>query len=115
MGASVTGVEPQADNISAAVAHAQGDPLVASRTRYLAVTAEELAHSGIGTLQDSAFSCHLKLSVPSTARCQHQWHICTLLEGNLYCQATEDLISYLTLHIFSVIKAIEHAHLAQYR
>ncbi len=46
MGATVTGIEPEHDNISAAVAHAQGDPLVAERTTYLAMTAEELASSG---------------------------------------------------------------------
>ncbi|KAL3158373.1 Hexaprenyldihydroxybenzoate methyltransferase, mitochondrial [Trebouxia sp. C0009 RCD-2024] len=46
MGASVTGIEPQQDNIKAAVAHAQGDPVVAARTNYLALTAEELAASG---------------------------------------------------------------------
>ena len=46
MGADVTGVEPQQENISAAVAHAQEDPLVAARAKYLAVTAEELAGSG---------------------------------------------------------------------
>ena len=47
MGASVTGIEPQHDNISAAIAHAQADPVVAKRTTYLAVTAEELASSGL--------------------------------------------------------------------
>ncbi len=46
MGANVTGIEPQHDNISAAIAHAQADPVVAERTTYLAVTAEELASSG---------------------------------------------------------------------
>ncbi|DBA97651.1 TPA: Hexaprenyldihydroxybenzoate methyltransferase, mitochondrial [Trebouxia sp. C0006] len=46
MGAKVTGIEPQHDNISAAIAHAQADPVVAERTTYLAVTAEELASSG---------------------------------------------------------------------
>lgn len=46
MGAKVTGIEPQHDNIRAAVAHAQGDPVVAERATYLAVTAEELASSG---------------------------------------------------------------------
>jgi len=46
MGANVTGIEPQHDNISAAIAHAQADPVVAKRTTYLAVTAEELASSG---------------------------------------------------------------------
>lgn len=47
MGAKVTGIEPQHDNISAAIAHAQADPVVAERTTYLAVTAEELASSGL--------------------------------------------------------------------
>ena len=47
MGAKVTGIEPQHDNISAAIAHAQADPVVAERTTYLAVTAEELASSGM--------------------------------------------------------------------
>lgn len=46
MGASVTGIEPQHANIKAAVAHAQGDSVVAARTKYLALTAEELASSG---------------------------------------------------------------------
>ena len=47
MGANVTGIEPQHDNISAAIAHAQADPVVSERTTYLAVTAEELASSGL--------------------------------------------------------------------
>ena len=47
MGASVTGIEPQQDNIKAAVAHAGGDVVVASRTKYLACTAEELAGAGM--------------------------------------------------------------------
>lgn len=51
MGASVTGIEPQQDNIKAAVAHAQGDPMVAARTKYLALTAEELAASGMTSLK----------------------------------------------------------------
>ena len=51
MGAKVTGIEPQHDNIRAAVAHAQGDPVVAERTTYLAVTAEELASSGMPSLE----------------------------------------------------------------
>lgn len=51
MGASVTGIEPQQDNIKAAVAHARGDALVAARTKYLACTAEELAGSGTVSLQ----------------------------------------------------------------
>ena len=46
MGAHVTGIEPQLNNIKAAVAHAQADPVVAERTTYLAVTAEELASTG---------------------------------------------------------------------
>lgn len=46
MGATVTGIEPQHDNISAAMAHAQGDPVVAERTTYLAITAEKLSDSG---------------------------------------------------------------------
>ena len=46
MGASMTGIEPQQENISAAIAHAQEDPAVAQRTKYLAVTAEELASTG---------------------------------------------------------------------
>ena len=46
MGAHVTGIEPQQNNIKAAVAHAQADPVVADRTTYLAVTAEELASTG---------------------------------------------------------------------
>ena len=53
MGASVTGIEPQQDNIKAAVAHARGDALVAARTNYLACTAEELAASGTVSLQIS--------------------------------------------------------------
>ena len=51
MGASVTGIEPQQDNIKAAVAHAEGDPVVAARTKYLARTAEELAASGKASMQ----------------------------------------------------------------
>ena len=51
MGASVTGIEPQQDNIKAAVAHARGDALVAARTKYLACTAEELAASGTVNMQ----------------------------------------------------------------
>lgn len=46
MGASMTGIEPQQKNISAAIAHAQEDPAVAQRTKYLAVTAEELVSTG---------------------------------------------------------------------
>ena len=46
MGASMTGIEPQQENISAAIAHAQEDPAVAQRTKYLAVTAEELVSTG---------------------------------------------------------------------
>ena len=46
MGASVTGIEPQQDNIKAAIAHAKSDPAVARRTTYMAVTAEELASTG---------------------------------------------------------------------
>lgn len=46
MGASVTGIEPQQDNIKAAIAHAESDPAVSRRTTYVAVTAEELASTG---------------------------------------------------------------------
>ena len=51
MDASVIGIEPQQDNIEAAVAHARGDALVAARTKYLACTAEEVAASGTVSLQ----------------------------------------------------------------
>ena len=51
MGASVTGIEPQQDNIKAAVAHAHGDAVVAARTNYLACTAEELAGAGMVSFQ----------------------------------------------------------------
>lgn len=79
MGAHVTGVEPQQENISAAVAHAQQDPLIAARTKYLALTAEELAGSGITDMQHQTvhvlLTCiedlHHKLSVGR--------------EGNGYC------------------------------
>lgn len=54
MGASVTGIEPQQDNLKAAVAHARGDVVVAARTRYLACTAEELAGAGMVSTQFSS-------------------------------------------------------------
>lgn len=57
MGADVTGVEPQQDNIKAAVAHARGDPVVAARTKYLALSAEELV--GLGTDQARKGMLHL--------------------------------------------------------
>ena len=59
MGANVTGIEPQHDNIKAAVAHAQGDPVVNARVKYLALTAEELAGSGKFVLTLPRASCTL--------------------------------------------------------
>ena len=56
MGASVTGIEPQQHNIKAAVAHARGDAVVAARTKYLACTAEELAGTGLVSLQVCMYS-----------------------------------------------------------
>lgn len=55
MGASVTGIEPQQDNLKAAVVHARGDVVVAARTRYLACTAEDLA--GAGMVNTPFFCC----------------------------------------------------------
>lgn len=58
MGADVTGIEPEQDNIKAAVLHAQADSCVADRTAYLAVTAEELATTGV-MLQHCGVFTHL--------------------------------------------------------
>ena len=46
MGASVTGIEPEQDNLQAAVLHAENDLELAERLDYQAVTAERLASTG---------------------------------------------------------------------
>ena len=69
MGASVTGIEPQQDNIKAAVAHAEGDPVVAARTKYLALTAEELAASGMASMQACPLCLLLQEGVYKLRKC----------------------------------------------
>ena len=85
MGASVTGIEPQESNIKAAVAHARGDPLVAARSRYLACTAEELAGSGMASMQACTFvypciKCILTNPNTSVMSCK-----CNQLLGSCRC------------------------------
>eukprot|EP00891_Asterochloris_glomerata_P007146 jgi/Astpho2/7146/gw1.00113.92.1_t len=46
MGASVTGIEPEQNNLRAAVLHAESDVELAERLDYQAVTAEHLASTG---------------------------------------------------------------------
>lgn len=81
MGASVTGIEPQQDNIKAAVAHAQGDPVVAARTNYLALTAEELAASGMVSMQACTFVCGCKKGLH--ARYRHGAILCKSITHHL--------------------------------
>ena len=52
LGADVTGIDTSATAISVATGHAQADPVVASRTRYQNVTAEQLQQQGTSTVQD---------------------------------------------------------------
>ena len=94
MGANVTGIEPQHDNISAAIAHAQVDPVVAERTTYLAVTAEELASSGLFhkhvasdfklTLMDSCYTCNAnsRLSDSLILACASLFHEHAACDGH---------------------------------
>lgn len=59
MGASVTGIEPEQNNLQAAVLHAESDVELAERLDYQAVTAEHLASTGVFVilLASSSWEC----------------------------------------------------------
>ena len=56
MGASVTGIEPEQDNLQAAVLHAESDVELAERLDYQAVTAERLASAGVSVVPQACCS-----------------------------------------------------------